>query len=181
MNNGKVITKMQWLKGNWTGLPNEVLFSTVLSQGAKLCCLAIAAHFFSGDSKTAWPGQTRLGRILHVKTRAVRNYLEELKDVQLIQVKQRGNNQSNIYYLCEPNAELLKPMPLSLTPTAKSGGPAPGCQPDRHQGAYKEEEDRNDDAEFSKENSLSSKKQTNLPICGLLDRFKQLNKAGNDE
>lgn len=183
-NDFAVVTKTQWLKGNWTALRNEVLFSTVLSQGAKLCCLAIVAHIFSGDSKTAWPGQKRLARILHVSARTVRMYLSELKDVGLLRVKRRGNNQSNIYYLCEPNVELLKPVPLSLTPNAKSGGEEINDVSDRKLVAYKEEEDINDDAVFSKENTMSSKNDTTgvlvkaddlsigfSPVSGILDRY----------
>ena len=34
---GIIITKDKLLIGNWTPVRNEVLFSTVLSQGAKLC------------------------------------------------------------------------------------------------------------------------------------------------
>lgn len=157
---GTIVTKSTLMKGYWTPFPNEVLFSTVLSQGAKLCYAALEAHVFKSGGSAAWPGQKRLARILHTSVRTIRRYLDELKRVALIRVEQRGLTQSNIYHICDPIAKLLQPLNIRGVDTSVLSDGTPVSAPDGTPVSYKEEEDINDDAEFCKQNSLSSKKQT---------------------
>ncbi|MBC8488479.1 MAG: helix-turn-helix domain-containing protein [Bacteroidetes bacterium] len=106
----KIISKDDLLSGKWTPVRNEIWSSSVLSQGAKLCYIAIAAHVYHGDDNCAWPGQKRLGELLCVSSRTIRTYIEELESVGIIFSERQGLNKTNKYYICKPEIEHLKPL-----------------------------------------------------------------------
>lgn len=106
----EIVTKDELLLGDWTPVRNEVWASSVLSDGAKLCYIAICSHIWKGKEKEAWPGQKRLANMLGVKDRSIRNYLRELEAVGIIQTIRHGLTKTNTYYICKPNVDVLKPL-----------------------------------------------------------------------
>jgi hypothetical protein len=104
-----IISKDDLLSGKWTPIRNSIWSSSELSQGAKLCYIAIIAHLFRSSDTVAWPGQKRLGELLGVSERSIRNYLSELENIGIIFAERRGLNQTNRYYVCKPDKKLLKP------------------------------------------------------------------------
>lgn len=183
-NDGKVVTKEQLMKGNWTPIPNEVLESNILSDGAVRCYGAIASHVRKGCDKIAWPGQKRLARMINASVRSVQRYVQELRKVGVIRVEQTGLTQTNRYYLCEIDAKRLGALSVAIKSKEVKSDATPVSLPDTTLVSSKEEEDINDDAEFCKQNSLSSKKNTTgvsikaddlsigfSPVSGILDKY----------
>lgn len=103
---GEIISKDELLTGDWTPVRNEVWASSVLSQGAKLCYIAICSHIWKATTKVAWPGQERLAKMLGVTIRSTRNYLRELESVGIIKTVRRGLGKTNGYLLCKQSSKI---------------------------------------------------------------------------
>jgi hypothetical protein len=82
-------------------IPNWLLCRPEVSAGAKLAYARLCQ--FSGRDGLCFPRQTTLAAELGVSDRAVRNYLRELEEFQLVEVDQPGLQQSNRYaFLAHP-------------------------------------------------------------------------------
>jgi hypothetical protein len=82
-------------------IPNWLLCRPEVSAGAKLTYARLCQ--FSGRDGLCFPRQTTLAAELGVSDRAVRNYLRELEEFQLVEVDQPGLQQSNRYaFLAHP-------------------------------------------------------------------------------
>lgn len=134
-----VVTKDELLLGDWTPVRNEVWQSSVLSQGAKLCYIAICSHIWKGTEHNAWPGQKRLAKMLSVSDRTIRNYLRELEAVGIIQTVQHGLTKTNTYYICKPEIDALKPMAITERKQASSQERNETSEQERSETSDKEE------------------------------------------
>jgi hypothetical protein len=76
-------------------VPNWLMERTEVSAGAKLCYARLAQH--EGREGEARPGQQVLAGELGVGDRMVRNYVQELERVGLVEVEQIGLNKVNRY------------------------------------------------------------------------------------
>jgi hypothetical protein len=65
-------------------VPKALAQYTKLSQGAKLCYGLLC--YFAGEDGQAWPSHNTLAAELGIKPRMVRNYLNELKEQELIDI-----------------------------------------------------------------------------------------------
>ncbi len=72
----------------FTQVPNQVLFRTDLSHGAKLVWMALAAHRW--DGRSPYPSQARLARLLGMTRQTINGLVKELKLKGLVEV--RGSN-----------------------------------------------------------------------------------------
>jgi hypothetical protein len=96
----------------WVGafIPNWLCCRYEISQGAKLCYARLAQY--AGKDGSCYPSQESLSAELGVSERTVRDYIGELKQEKLIDVKQRGLQHANEYFfLVHPWMELAAPMP----------------------------------------------------------------------
>lgn len=163
--NGQIITKDELLLGAWTPVRNEVWSSSILSQGAKLCYIAICSHIWKKHEKEAWPGQNRLAKLIGVSDRSIRAYLTELKDVKLITIERKGLNMTNNYYICKPQIDVLKPLWDADRKQASSQERIPDSTSGRNQASDKEEAvkeetiNNNQSSVSSKVNSLGTTKK----------------------
>lgn len=107
--NDEIVTKDELLLGDWTPIRNEVWASSVLSDGAFRCYVAICSHVWKGQETKAWPGQNRLAELLYVSRSTISRYLKELDDVGLLKIERRGLNKTNVYYLLKPKRDALRP------------------------------------------------------------------------
>lgn len=112
----RAINKDKLLGFRYAPMPEIVRVSPVLSPGAKILYNQIISYFWQKDDEVAWPGQKKLAEKLSISDREVRKRLDELKEVELIAIKQRGLGQTNNIYLIEP-----KEKPLHVIKN-KSGG-----------------------------------------------------------
>ena len=85
---------MATLKG-WTGVPNFILESKEISVGAKLTYAMMLKYAREEDE--CFPGQARLAEDMGTSRQSVNRYIQELRKVELISVKRRGQGRSNIY------------------------------------------------------------------------------------
>jgi hypothetical protein len=79
----------------WTGVPNFILESKEISIGAKLTYAMLLKYARELDE--CFPGQDRLAKDMGNGERSVRRWLQELKEVNLISIKQRGQGRPNLY------------------------------------------------------------------------------------
>jgi len=79
-------------------VPNWLMKRKELSPGAKIC-FARLVQFCGRYKYLCFPAQETLGEELGISTQQAKRYIKELKTVKLIDVKQRGFNQSNVYYI----------------------------------------------------------------------------------
>lgn len=85
------------LKNGFTAMPNSVIMARGLSIGAKLIYGLLI--MFAWQENECFPGQERLSVAAEVSIRQVQRYLLELREYGLITWRQRGQNQTNIYYI----------------------------------------------------------------------------------
>jgi len=79
----------------WTGVPNFILESKGISIGAKLTYAMLLKYAREMDQ--CFPGQERLAKDMGNGERSVRRWLEELEEVGLVSIKQRGQGRPNLY------------------------------------------------------------------------------------
>jgi len=79
----------------WTGVPNFILESKEISVGAKLVYAMLLKYAREMDE--CFPGQDRLAKDMGNGERSVRRWLQELEQVNLISIKQRGQGRPNLY------------------------------------------------------------------------------------
>src|SRR5512135_953935 len=72
----------------WTGVPNFILESKQISAGAKLIYAMLLKYARELDE--CFPGQDRLACDMGNGVRSIRRWLQELEQVGLIKIKQRG-------------------------------------------------------------------------------------------
>jgi hypothetical protein len=88
-------------------MPEIVRLSPLISFGAKILYNQIISYFWQKGDDVAWPGQQELADKLSISDREIRNCLNELKEVKLIEIKQVGLGKTNNTHLLEPQAKLL--------------------------------------------------------------------------
>src|SRR4051794_13011041 len=81
----------------FTQVPNVILTKKELSVGAKLA-YAMLLKYAWGD-EACFPGQTKLAEDMGSGERSVRRYLDELEQVRLLEIVQRGLGKTNLYRL----------------------------------------------------------------------------------
>lgn len=110
----------------FTQIPNAILRDPSLSAGARLTYAMLSS--FAWQSDECWVGQKKLGELVGVKDRAIRNYLEELEAAGLLEITQQGLQKPNIYTLF-------------------------GADPDRHTDAGPDRHDSSDEEDTGEEDS----------------------------
>jgi hypothetical protein len=80
--------------------PLAMLNGADLSDTAKLCWTEIAR--FAGARSYCWPSQATLCKILGWSARKLQYVLVELRDAEVLRIKQRGRGQTPVYYLGNP-------------------------------------------------------------------------------
>lgn len=111
MKEAELINKNQLLSWRWAPMSAMVRRSPVLSDGAKILYNEIVSFIWQKGDVKAWPGQDLLAENLSVTPRTVRMRIRELRRVKLIEVKRRGMQKTNEYYLVEPDVDLLGVVP----------------------------------------------------------------------
>ena len=84
------------LKG-FTAIPNVILRHRKLSYGAKVTFGVLLSYAWQDNF--CWPAQERLAQDLCCSERQVRRFLQELKTNNIVDWRQQGLNQPNIYYI----------------------------------------------------------------------------------
>ncbi len=79
----------------WTGVPNFILESKDISVGAKLTYAMLLKY--AREMNECFPGQERLAEDMGAHTRSIRRWLQELQQVQLVEIKRRGQGRPNLY------------------------------------------------------------------------------------
>jgi len=79
----------------WTGVPNFILESKVISVGAKLTYAMLLKYAREMDA--CFPGQDRLAADMGTGKRSVVRYIAELESADLLSVKRRGQGRPNLY------------------------------------------------------------------------------------
>ena len=79
----------------WTGVPNFILESKEISVGAKLTYATLLKYARELDE--CFPGQSRLAKDMGCGQRSVVRYISELENVDLINIKRRGQGRPNLY------------------------------------------------------------------------------------
>lgn len=85
------------LKQGFTAIPRMVLKNPNLTMQAKVIFALLLDYAWQKGS--CFPGQDRLANDLSVHRNTIIKHLKELKEYGLISWKQRGLNQTNIYYI----------------------------------------------------------------------------------
>ncbi len=85
------------LRHGFAQLPRPVLRARGLSDKAKLVYALLLDYAWREGS--CFPGQLKLAEDLDTSDRTIRRALEELKGFQLIDWKQRGLSQTNVYFI----------------------------------------------------------------------------------
>ena len=102
-----IINKDRLLAFRFAPMPEIVRLSPLISFGAKILYNQIISYFWQKGDDVAWPGQQELADKLSISDREIRNCLNELKEVKLIEIKQVGLGKTNNTHLLEPQAKLL--------------------------------------------------------------------------
>lgn len=128
-----------FLKRGFTQIPNALLFDATVSMGARMTLICLMQFAWKGDP---FPGQQRLGTMLGVTDRTIRDYLVELRDAGYIKVFRRGRGQTNVYRIVQ--------LKLMSGPAEESSGlngsdRKQGSAVDRKQGSAKEYEVEEDE------------------------------------
>jgi biotin operon repressor len=82
------------LRRGFTAVPNALLENTALTLGARMTLISLMSFAWKGDP---FPGQKKLGEMLGVTDRTIRDYLSELRGLEFLSVTQRGHGRTNIY------------------------------------------------------------------------------------
>lgn len=81
-----------------TSIPNSVLLSKKISNGAKVVYALLAMYAEQGVKD---PDQKLLAEGANCSERMIRSYLNELRNTGFITWKQRGLTKTNVYFLLE--------------------------------------------------------------------------------
>ncbi len=92
-----------FFRKGFTSVPNVLLENSSLTLGARMALIALMSFAWKGDP---FPGQERLGKMLGVSDRTVREYLGELVTAEYLLVKRRGRGMTNVYRINQ--TQLLK-------------------------------------------------------------------------
>jgi len=85
------------LQAGFTQIPNVILRNASLSAGARLTYAMLAS--FAWDKDECFAGQKKLGELVGVGDRMIRNYLDELVTGGLLEVQRQGLRKPNRYLL----------------------------------------------------------------------------------
>ena len=113
------------MKGPWCKLPYAVINDPTLMPTAKLVYAAIAYRI--GNNSCCWPGMRRLASDTCLHRNSIARSIEELESAGYLQVKRRGNGQSNLYRLAERHNKSVtkkQPPPSNRHKYGGSGGHA---------------------------------------------------------
>lgn len=80
--------------GQYTIIPNSILASEI-SFGAKVIYALLLMY---AQQKRYSPSQKQLAEVANCTERTVRKYLKELRNAGLLNWKQRGLTQTNVYF-----------------------------------------------------------------------------------
>jgi len=101
-----LIIRDKTLKQGFTAIPNIVLRSPNLSLQAKMLYALLLSYAWQDG--WCFPGQERLAKNMRISDRMVRDYLQELRAIGLIDWEQRGLTKTNVYYINEiPERKLI--------------------------------------------------------------------------
>lgn len=94
-----LVIEEQRLNKNFTQIPNEVLFYDKISVQARLLYAILVSFAWFEDE--CFPGQARLAAAMGCKERAIRKYLAELREHNLIEWKRREGavGLTNVYFI----------------------------------------------------------------------------------
>src|ERR1700692_5111205 len=81
----------------FTQVPNFILTKKDITVGAKLAYAMLLKYAWGDDA--CFPGQLKLADDMGAAERSVRTYLKELETAELLEIKQRGLGQTNLYRL----------------------------------------------------------------------------------
>ena len=81
----------------FTQVPNVILKNDALSFGAKVTYSMFLSYAWHNNS--VFPGQARVAEDLGISERQIRRFVQELKDVGLLEVERRGLGKTNMYHL----------------------------------------------------------------------------------
>lgn len=87
-----------FLRKGFTQIPNTLLFDCSVSVGARMTLICLMQFAWKGDP---FPGQEKLGSMLGVTDRTVRDYLTELKSAGYLKVFRRGRGKTNVYRIVQ--------------------------------------------------------------------------------
>lgn len=85
------------LKRGFSQIPNVVLTDTKLSDGAIVVYGLLLGYAWQTGS--AFPGQDKLAEKRGKSIRQIQRYLNELREHNYLDWKQRGLNKTNVYYI----------------------------------------------------------------------------------
>jgi hypothetical protein len=94
-----IVVLNEALKHGFTQLPNFVLKDKTLSFGARLAYAVLLSYAWQEES--CFPGQDKMADDLGCSKRQVIRYLQELRETQYVDWKQRGLNKTNVYYILD--------------------------------------------------------------------------------
>lgn len=81
----------------FTQISNAILRDASLSAGARLTYAMLSS--FAWQSDECWVGQEKLGKLVGVGDRQIRNYLAELEEANMLEVTRQGLQKPNLYTL----------------------------------------------------------------------------------
>lgn len=110
------------LRRGFTMVPNVLLENASLTMGARMTLMCLASFAWKGDP---FPGQERLGKMLGVTDRTVRDYLSELQREGYLKVSRRGRGRTNVY-------RIVQTAYLRSSPEDSSAQDAPTPDDDRN-------------------------------------------------
>ena len=89
----------------FTQVPNFILTKNDISVGAKLAYAMLLKYAWGDDA--CFPGQLKLAQDMGAGERSVRTYLKELENANLLEIKQRGLDKTNLYRLYLPVCHVI--------------------------------------------------------------------------
>ncbi len=81
-----------------TDIPNAVLLESRIEPMTRLCYAVVKSYAY-GKKREAFPGQKAIAEQLGVRERSVRYYITDLEKLGLLTVEQRGQQQTNVYWI----------------------------------------------------------------------------------
>ena len=82
-------------RGGFTQIPNFILTDDTLSLGAKVAYAMFLHYAWHKDS--CFPGQDRLAEAMGMSKSRVNDFIKELEQIGLIEIRRRGQGKTNIY------------------------------------------------------------------------------------
>lgn len=92
------------LRKGFTALPNLVLLDTRLSVGARLTYALLTHYAWASDNE--WPGQDGLAASMGINPKALRQHMQDLARVDLLEIHRRGQGLPNAYVVHLPDGHL---------------------------------------------------------------------------